>query len=85
MTWQPGRLPNRLQNNYVRPLKSMSQTAETTSAYPRRMLKTVVQQGRSDAKKRGVPLGYVEPRSEARTTLAGVFSIPLDPKGKEWS
>lgn len=34
-----------------------------------------VQQGRSDANERGVPLRYVELVREARTTLADIFSI----------
>ncbi len=37
-----------------------------------------VQQGRSNAKRRGVPLWYVEPLSDARTMLADIFSIRLD-------
>ena len=42
-----------------------------------RMVKTAVQQGRSDATRRGVPLRYVELRSDARTQLAVVFTILL--------
>lgn len=41
----------------------------------RRLFKKAVQHGRSE--RRGVPLGYVEPLSEARTPLADVYSIPL--------
>jgi len=46
--------------------------------HPDRMLKTAVQQGRSQVKIRGVPWGYVEGLNEARTPLADVFSILLD-------
>ena len=41
------------------------------------MLKIAVQQGRSDEKPEAYPLGYVEDFSEARTPLAGIFSILL--------
>jgi hypothetical protein len=40
-----------------------------------RMRKQAVQQGRSNAKRGGVPLRYVEPLSDARTPLAGCFRI----------
>ncbi len=40
-----------------------------------------VQQGRSQVKSRGVPLGYVEGLSDARTPLADFFSILLDARG----
>ena len=36
-----------------------------------------VQQGRSRVKSRGVPMGYVERLSDARTMLADFFSILL--------
>ena len=39
------------------------------------MRKKAVQQGRSNAKRGGVPLRYVEPLSDARTPLAGCFRI----------
>jgi hypothetical protein len=39
------------------------------------MLKKAVQQGRSERKSEGVPLGYVEGLSDARTKLAAFFSI----------
>ena len=42
------------------------------------MLKKTVQQGRSDGSARGVALGYVEDAFEARTMLAGFFSILLE-------
>ena len=39
------------------------------------MFKKAAQRGRSDAKGRGVPLRYVEPRSDARTKLVDFFNI----------
>ena len=41
------------------------------------MLKKFVQQGRSERRCEAYPLGYVEPLSNARTKLAGFFSILL--------
>ncbi len=41
------------------------------------MLKTTVQRGRSKRGSKAYPLGYVEDPSDARTKLAGVFSILL--------
>ncbi len=41
------------------------------------MLKKAVQQGRSERRGRGVPLGYVEGLNDARTPLTGFFSILL--------
>ena len=41
------------------------------------MVKKAVQRGRSDARRRGVPLRYVEPLSDARTKLADFFTILL--------
>ncbi|MCE3224294.1 MAG: hypothetical protein K0S58_2474 [Nitrospira sp.] len=43
-----------------------------------RMFKKAVQRGRSDARRRGVPLRYVELPSDARTKLADFFNILLD-------
>ncbi len=42
------------------------------------MLKKTVQQGRSERRSEGVPLRYVEGLSDARTKLAGFFSILED-------
>ena len=42
-----------------------------------RMLKKTVQQGRSERRPEAYPLGYVEDLSDARTMLAGFFSILL--------
>ena len=42
------------------------------------MLKKTVQQGRSERRPEGVPLRYVEGLSDARTKLAGFFSILED-------
>jgi hypothetical protein len=42
-----------------------------------RMLKKSVQRGRSERGTEAYPLGYVEDPSDARTKLAGVFSILL--------
>ena len=42
-----------------------------------RWLKRPIQQGRSNANRRGVPLRYVEPMSDARTPLAANFNIFL--------
>ena len=39
------------------------------------MVKKVVQRGRSNVRRRGVPLRYVEPRSDARTKPAAFFTI----------
>jgi hypothetical protein len=39
------------------------------------MLKKAVQQGRSERRCEAYPLGYVEGLSDARTLLAGFFSI----------
>ena len=39
------------------------------------MLKKAVQQGRSERRSEAYPLGYVEGLSNARTLLAGFFSI----------
>jgi hypothetical protein len=39
------------------------------------MLKKTVQQGRSERRPEAYPLGYVEDLSDARTMLAGFFSI----------
>jgi hypothetical protein len=39
------------------------------------MLKKVDQQGRSERRSEGVPLGYVEGLSDARTKLTAFFSI----------
>jgi hypothetical protein len=39
------------------------------------MLKKTVQQGRSERRGEAYPLRYVEPLSDARTKLAGFFSI----------
>jgi hypothetical protein len=47
----------------------------------RRMLKKAVQQGRSEWRHEAYPLGYVEGLHDARTTLAGFFSILL---GWQW-
>ena len=44
---------------------------------PRRVLKTFVQQGRSEFRPESYPLGYVEGLNDARTMLADVFSILL--------
>ena len=41
------------------------------------MVKKAVQRGRSDARRQGVPLRYVEPLSDARTKLADFFTILL--------
>jgi hypothetical protein len=41
------------------------------------MLKKTVQQGRSERRAEAYPLGYVEGLSDARTMLAGFFSILL--------
>ena len=41
------------------------------------MLKKVVQQGRSERRPEAYPLGYVEGLNDARTLLAGFFSILL--------
>ena len=41
------------------------------------MVKKAVQRGRSDARRRGVPLRYVEPLSDARTKLVDFFIILL--------
>jgi len=43
-----------------------------------RWLKRPIQQGRSNARRRGVPLRYVEPQSDARTPLAGFFNSLSD-------
>ena len=43
-----------------------------------RMLKMAVQQGRSDAKERGLPLRYVERLCDARRQLTDIFSILLN-------
>ena len=39
------------------------------------MLKKAVQQGRSERRPEAYPLGYVEDLNDARTKLAGFFSI----------
>jgi hypothetical protein len=39
------------------------------------MLKKTVQQSRSERGGEAYPLGYVEPLSDARTLLAGFFSV----------
>jgi hypothetical protein len=41
------------------------------------MLKKAVQQGRSERRPEAYPLGYVEDLNDARTMLAGFFSILL--------
>lgn len=41
------------------------------------MFKKPVQRGRSGARGRVVPLRYVEPRSDARTKLDGLFEQPV--------
>ena len=46
-----------------------------------RWLKRPIQQGRSNANRRGVPLRYVESESDARTKLGGCFSHLLDAPG----
>ena len=51
----------------------------------RRMRKKAVQQGRSNARRRGVPLRYVEPRFDARTPLADFFRILLERSSAESS
>ena len=43
-----------------------------------RMLKKSVQQGRSERSPEAYPLGDVEALNDARTPLAGFFSIPLN-------
>ena len=48
------------------------------------MRKQAVQQGRSNAKRGGVPLRYVEPLSDARTPLADFFRILLEPYPTEY-
>jgi hypothetical protein len=40
-----------------------------------RMIKKVVQQGRSERRAEAYPLGYVEGLSDARTQMAAFFSI----------
>lgn len=46
-----------------------------------KLFKKPVQQGRSNARGRGVPLRYVEPRSDERTPLAGFFNSLSDAPG----
>ena len=42
------------------------------------MIKKVVQQGRSERRAEAYPLGYVEGLNDARTKLAGFFSILIE-------
>jgi hypothetical protein len=42
------------------------------------MLKKAVQQGRSERRPEAYPPGYIEGLSDARTPLAGFFSILLE-------
>ena len=51
---------------------------EDNRCYPCRMLKKPVQRGRSERRPEAYPLGYVEGLNDARTTLAGFFSILLE-------
>ena len=60
---------------------STARTCGTVGEYSRRLLKKAVQQGRSERRSEGVPLGYVEGLSDARTLLADFFSILLATKG----
>ena len=63
----------------------MVRTCGTTGEYSRRMLKMTVQQGRSERRAEAYPLGYVEGLNDARTTLAGLFSILLEaPQHFRW-
>ena len=60
---------------------SMVRTWGTTRNTSVRMLKKVVQQGRSERRAEAYPLGYVEDLSDARTMLAELFSILLLDRG----
>ena len=48
------------------------------SSETRRLFKKAVQQGRSERRAEAYPLGYVEDLSDARTMLAGFFSILVE-------
>jgi hypothetical protein len=49
--------------------------SSATGEHSRRMLKEAVQRGRSKRRDESYFVAYVEPLSEARTKLAGFFSI----------
>jgi hypothetical protein len=57
----------------------MSTAALSKTMPPCRLFKKTVQQGRSECRPGGVPLGYVEDLNDARTKLAVFFDSLLRP------
>jgi hypothetical protein len=64
-------------NRVNAPNLSGMQHAKRNPHHTRRMVKKAVQQGRSERRGEAYPGPYVEPLSDARTTLAAFFNILL--------
>lgn len=75
VTWERRNGTHKLSGT-LRPGDSVCLLERLVLRYNRR-LKKFVQQGRSNARRRGVPLRYVELLSDARTMLADFFTIRL--------